>query len=295
MNRPLLVLVLSFLPVVLAAQDTIHLTDGTARNVKILGEQGDAYIISLPSPVLGQRPGTTTIKKSAVSRILFGPDHVLDAVAANTVPGSVASARARWKSLQVFLGIPESRAGEAGCLLGEILLQTGEPAHHNEALALFQTVEAGAWNIDDRRRATRGRLMAMIKKGQLEEVCLEAEQIERSAEEPDLVIETKLLLAAARMEELKALLAENPRWNEDPPVRVERERLVNEGVEYALFPFLFHGTKRAQAARGLWLAHDIYQLAGQEDSARDVATDLTVIYSETPEAAKAAALPETKS
>lgn len=278
-----------------AGQDTVQMTDGSSRNVKILGVQGDSYLISLPSPVPGQRAGTTTMKRDGVSRIVFGPDPVLDAVAAKPVPGSLASARARWEALQPFLGIPESRAGESGCLLGEILLQTADPARHEEALALFKTVEAGAWNVTDRQRATRGRLMAMIRKGQLEEASLEAEQIERSAEEPELVIETRLLLAEARMASLRKLLEENPRWEEDPPVRAERQRLIHEGVELALFPFLFHGTKRAQAARGLWLAHEIYLLAGEDDAAREVATDLTAIYSETPEAAKAAAPPPKKS
>jgi hypothetical protein len=279
----------------LAAQDTVQMTDGSSRNVKILGVQGDAYLISLPSPVPGQRAGTTTMKRDGVSRILFGPDPVLDAVAANVVPGSLASARARWTSLQPFLAIPESRAGEAGCLLGEILLKLNDPARHEEAMVLFREVEAGAWNVTDRQRATRGRLMAMIRQGRLEEASLEAEQIERTAEEPELVIETRLLLAEARLASLRQLLAENPRWSEDPPVRSERSRLIHEGVDFALFPFLFHGTKRGPSARGLWLAHEIYREAGDEQAARDVATDLTAIYSETPEAAKAAALPEKKS
>lgn len=283
------------LPLTAAAQDIVHLTDGTKRNLRILGVAGDAYTVSLPSPVPGQPPAKTTIKRATVSRIIFGPDAQLDTVAANVGPGSLATARVRWQSLQPFLGIPESRAGEAGCLYGEILLKVEGPANQNEALAVFKAVEAGAWNPADRQRATRGRLAVMIKQGHLEEAVLEAEQIERTAEEPDLIIETRLLLAGARKEALKALLADNPRWDQDPPVRVERTRLIHEGVELALFPFLFHGTKRAQAARGLWLAHEIYQLAGQDDDAQKVATDLTAIYSETPEAGKAAALDKKKS
>jgi len=274
----------------LAAQDTVHMTDGSTRDVKILGVQGDAYLISLPSPMPGQPAATTTMKQAGVSRIVFGPDPMLDAVAASIMPGSIATARSRWLSLQPFLGIPESRAGEAGCLVGEILLKSEDPARHDEAAAIFTEVEKGAWKLEDRQRATRGRLGVLIKKGKLEEASQEAEQIERTAEEPDLVIETRLLLAEARLATLRALIADNPRWNEDPPVRAERARLIHEGAEFALFPFLFHGTKRAQAARGLWLAHEIYGVAGDDGAAREVATDLTAIYSETPEAAKAAAL-----
>jgi hypothetical protein len=43
------------------------------------------------------------------------------------------------------------------------------------------------------------------------------------------------------------------------------------------------------------LAHGIYALAADDDAAREVATDLTSIYSETPEAAKASAPPDKKS
>jgi len=284
-----------FLAATLCAQDVIHYTDGSARTNKIAAAEGSMLRIVIPSPVPGQPGGSTLIPRAGISKIIFGPDPMLDAVAAQPVPGSVASSRSRWQNLQPLLGTPESRAGEAGCLYGEILLQMDDPARHDEALEVFKTVETGTWNPEHRQRATRGRLSALIRKGKLEEASQEAEEIERSAEEPDLIIETRLLLADARMESLKALLAENPRWNEDPPVRAERQRLIHEGVELALFPFLFHGTKRAQAAKGLWLAHEIYRLAGQDDDASAVATDLIEIYSGTPEAAKAAALGQKKS
>lgn len=270
----------------LCAQDVIHYTDGSTRSVKILATEGSSLRIGIASPVPGQAAGSALIPREGISKIVFGPDPVLDAVAAQTTPGSIASARARWLNLQPLLATPESRAGLAGCLYGEILLQADDPAKHDEALSVFTEVEKGAWNVGDRQRATRGRLNALIKKGNLEEASLEAEQIERSADDPGLVIDTRLLLAGARKESLKLLLAENPRWQEDPPVRRERQRLIHEGVEFALYPFLFHGTKRAQAAKGLWLAREIYLLAGQEEDAGAVATDLAEIYSETPEAAR---------
>ena len=277
------------------AQDVIQYTDGSVRTNKIAAVEGSMLRIVIPSPVAGQPGGSTLIPRAGISKIIFGPDPVLDAVAASVVPGSLASARSRWQNLQPLLGTPESRAGEAGCLYGEILLQLDDRARHDEALEVFKAVEAGTWNAEDRQRATRGRLNALIKKGQLEEASQEAEQIERSAEDPDLVIDTRLLLAGARKEALNLLLSENPRWNEDPPVRAERQRLIHEGVEFALYPFLFHGTKRAEAAKGIWLACEIYQLAGQDDDARAVAGDLTEIYSETPEAAQAANLDKEKS
>ena len=286
---------LLFFAATLCAQDVIQYTDGSTRTVKILGAEDSSLRIGIASPVPGQPGGSTLIPRAGISKIVFGPDPVLDAVEKQVVIGSLASARSRWQNLQPLLGTPESRAGLAGCLYGEILLQIDDPARHDEALAVFTEVEKGAWKVEDRQRATHGRLNSLIRKGQLEEASLEAEQIERTAEEPDLIIETRLLLAGARMESLKALLAENPRWDEDPPVRKERQRMIHEGIEFALYPFLFHGTKRAEAAKGLWLAREIYLLAGQEDDARAIASDLVEIYSETPEAAQAATLDKEKS
>ena len=291
MKNPGLIFVCAFaLPLAVAAQDTVHLTDGTTRNVKITGVQDDAYIVSLPPPLPGQPRATTTIKRAGVSRIVFGPDPVLDAAAANAGPASLASARSRWQSLQPLLGIPESRAGEAGCLLGEILLQSDDPARHDEALALFNAVEAGAWKLDDRQRATRGRLGVLIKKGRLEEASKEAEEIARVADEPRLLNEAKVLLARARLASLKALLDENPRWKQDPPVVAEHDRLLNEGLDFALYPFLFNGLAAEDASEGLWVAKGLYELTDQPLKAAEVLQDIVQIYPKSRRATEAAAL-----
>jgi hypothetical protein len=86
------------------------------------------------------------------------------------------------------------------------------------------------------------------------------------------------------------LLVENPLWYEDPPVRAERLRLLHETADNSLYAFLFHGTEREQAARGLGIAFDLYELTGNDEEARNVATDLAEIYPESPEAARVAAL-----
>ena len=67
----------------------------------------------------------------------------------------------------------------------------------------------------------------------------------------------------------------------------ERNRLLNETLDLALYPFLFHGTSREQAAKGLWLARDAHLLAGDTDAAREVATDIIVLYPQTRHAAPA--------
>jgi hypothetical protein len=276
-------------PLCSPAQDIVHYPDGTMREVKILAVQGDAYLITVPSPIPGQEGGRTTMKRAGIAKIIFAPDPVLQAIEANKTGDSLASARLRWQNLEPLLGTAESHAGRAGCLLGEILLLSDDPARDGESLEIFKKVESGAWNVADRQRATRGRLLAMMKKGQLEEASAEAEEIAKLAEDPDLLIETKLLLAQARIASLRRLLDENPRWSEDPPVQSDRTRLIHEAADFALFPFLFHGTKHETAAQGLWLAHDTYVLAADDSQADEVLRDIAEIYPETARAAEAKA------
>lgn len=271
------------------AQDKIQLRDGTTREGQIVGLEGSSLRLRLPSPMPGQQSPSTTIPRGDVVQVEFGPDAVLENLGMNKTLASAPAARVRWEALQPFLELPASRAAQAGCLLGEILLLSPEKPRHEEALAIYQVVEAGAWNPADREAAKRGRLNAMLKLGRLEEASAEAEKMAATAEDPQLFIETRLLLAAARLATLRQLLEDNPRWYEDPPVRAERLRLLNDTADLALYPFLFHGTARAQAARGLAIALDLYRLVGDKASAHGVATDLVELYPEAPETSGAAA------
>lgn len=268
----------------LLAQDIIHRKDGSTREVRVMGVEGDQLRIGIPSPVPGRPGGSTTVSLAEIERIEFGPDTVLEALRKNKTAASISAARVRWQSLEPLLALPESRAGEAGSLYGEVLLLSPEGSDHEAALAVFSKVERGAWSPDDREAAVRGRLRAMLALGRLEDAAREAEAMAGDSGDSDFLIETKLVLAEARLAELEKLLEDNPRWYQDPPVKAERSRLLNEAADLSLYPFLFHGTKRELSAKGLALAHRLYELVGDEKEAAKVAEDLTVIYPEAPEA-----------
>jgi hypothetical protein len=272
----------------LVADDEVRLKDGNTRKGRIVGIDETSFRLSLPGPVPGQSAGTTSIPRANVERIIFAPDQTLEAVRANPGRGALNTARVRWQTLQPMLAIPESRAGDAGNLYGECLRLTGESARLEEALGVYAEVEQGAWNPADREDAKRGRLRTMIDLGRSQEVAAEIEQLATSAQDPDLLLDSKLLIASARLAAMQTLVADNPRWHEDPPVRAERLRLLHETADNALYPFLFHGTAHGQAAKGLGILLELYQFTGDEEEARKVATDLTEIYSDSPEAEKAA-------
>jgi hypothetical protein len=272
----------------LRADDEVRMKDGTTRKGQVVGMDENSFRLTLPGPMPGQSAGTTSIPRANVERIIFEPDRTLEAIRANPGPGALNTARVRWKTLQPMLAIPESRAGDAGNLYGECLRLSGESSRREEALGVFAEVEQGAWNPSDRENAKRGRLRTMIDLGRSQEVAAEIEQLATSAQDPDLLLDSKLLIASARLAAMQTLVADNPRWHEDPPVRAERLRLLHETADNALYPFLFHGTARVQAAKGLGILLELYQFTGDDEEARKVAPDLTEIYSDSPEAKKAA-------
>lgn len=263
------------------AQDVIELGDGTMRPGKVVGADANVYRLRVPPPVPGRPPAIVSINRADAERIIFGPDADLETLTRNPVIGRTAFARALWQRMEPFLAVPESPAAKAGLVYGGILLLSQDPVRHNEALELFRRIEAEAWDEPDREAAVRGRLKAMLALGQIDEASREAETLTLESDDPGLLLETKLLLAETRLAALQELLEENPRWEEDPPVRAQRDKLLNEAIDLALYPFLFHGTWHEQSARGLWLAREAYLLADQSAAAREVATDITTLYPET--------------
>lgn len=269
------------------AKDTVEFTDGTSRTGRLVGADERVFRLSIPPPVPGQPAATVSINRADVERIIFGPDADLEALQNDATIGRTAFARVLWQGMEPFLSVPESPAAKAGLLYGEILLLSKDPNRHNEAFALFSRIEKEAWDESDRESATRGRLKAMLELGRVDEASREAETLALQAEDPGLLLDTKLLLAETRLAALQELLALNPRWQEDPPVRAKRDELLNEALDLALYPFLFYGTAHEPAAKGLWLAREAYLLAEQPEAAREVATDITAIYPQTRYAAPA--------
>ena len=277
------VLMLSFA----AAQDTVEYVDGNERTGRLAGADDKVFKLRIPAPVAGQQAAVISINRNEVEKIVFGPDPDLETVIKDPVIGRTAFARLLWQRLEPFLSVPESPTAKAGIAYGDILLLSADAVRHHEALDLFRRIETEAWNEQDRGRALRGRLQALLRLGRVDEASREAEEMAARTEDPELLLETKLLLAETRLAALRALLEENPRWSEDPPVQAQRKRLLNETLDLALYPFLFHGTSREQAAKGLWLVREAHLLAGDTDAAREVATDITVIYPQTRHAGPA--------
>jgi hypothetical protein len=175
-------------------------------------------------------------------------------------------------------------------------LRTGKPGDAATALAVFSEIEKLSWSDDDTTLARQGRLRAMVATGDAASAVTEALELAKVSEDPAVLVEAKFILAEAADKQLRKLIEDNPRWEEDVNVVPERARLLNEALDLYLFPYLFFGSETQAATRGLWGAIGVHDFLGDKVLAREAARDLVAIYPGTPQARLAsdflATLPE---
>jgi len=270
-----------------APQDVIFRIGLPPQTGRVIGLDPQ-YVRYLTRVGPGLPEATLAVPRAQVQRIVFAdrPEEVrlYEQAKASDLP----AVRALWESKQAFLRISNSDAGRAGLTLAGLLLESGDAAGPREALELFRRIENEDWNPERRARAGQGRLRAMVATGRAAEAVREARELAEVSEDPAVLIEAKYVLARAALGEYAGLIEANPRWNEDPRVRPERDRLFHETLDLLLFPYLFHGTHESQAARGLMDAARLLVDAGDPAAARELALDLAALYPSTPQAVEAA-------
>ena len=285
----LLALSVSLLP----AQDVIFLRSGESRAGRVTAAGPNLFLLEVPLP---PRPGSpaafasVSVPKSQVSSIEFARDPALEGLLESSAPGDLPAIATLWAAQLVCLDVPKSPAARIGCHYGDLLLRSGSPENARAAREVFQRVESEAWNDGDRMAARHGRLRAMLATGNAKDAADEAAGLAAITEDPAVLIEAKFLLAEAAASSLKTLLHDNPRWQEDPGVVPERNRLYHEALDLFLYPSLFEGAAAAAAARGLWGAIGVYQLAGELPNALECARDISIIHPGTEYAGPADAL-----
>lgn len=261
--------------------DTLFLMDESKRLGRIVGYDGKYFRLQIPPSQPGQPMITVTEPRSRVIQVEFAPDDSREELLRSATPRDLQKVSALWKRFEPYLDIPKSPSAEIGNVYGDLLLRSGDSARAAEALELFTRIEKESWDEDERMLARQGRLRAMVATGRAAEAIDEARDLARISEDPAVLIEAKYILAVAAADNLKRLLEDNPRWEEDVRIRPERHRLYNDAVDQYLYPYLFFGSETEQAARGLWGAIEIYQLVGEPQNGVEAARDLITIYPET--------------
>ena len=271
------------------AFDILYLEEsGAAMKCRIEG-LGDDFI---KATVLIERPGSPARKVVRSFRLTeidyIDFDTSGEALDALGTPGkSPAVIRDEWNEKRRYLGIRKSNAGDFGLALGNVLLESDESAKIKVALDTFRLVEQSDWDETRRALAQQGRLRCLLALGQAEKALAEAKVIARESEDPVIMIEAHYVMARATRQDFEALLEENPKWREDDEVREEVEAAFNDTIDRFLYASLFFGSHDAQAARGLWNAAEVFNLAGESAAARDCAKDIVALYQGTDFAERA--------
>lgn len=250
---------------------------------------GDDFLVARVA--IETREGTTTERRSIkLGRIAFIDFEMADAEAAllaSPEQAALAELRDLWESKSKWLRVPRSNAGEAGLAVAGALLAGGDAARAAVALDTFRMVEDGDWNESRRALAQQGRLRALLALGRPEEALAEARVVAESAEDPAILVETRLVMAEAARRKFEAAVEESPKWREDDEVRDAVMRQFQDTIDQFLYPSLFHGFLEEPAALGLWSASEVYRLAGDGAAARACAQDLVALYPETAHAEQA--------
>lgn len=274
--------------------DTLFIINGQPNVGRIVGLDAESFRLQRPLPPPPGSPAgapplfaTVTVPRANVVHIEFAPDEMREEKLRSATVAQLAEVAALWESSAPWLSIAKSPAGRIGLVYGDLLLRSDDPANAQKALALFQKIEKETWNQDDLMLAKQSRLRAMVATGRAREAVQEARELEKVSEDPSILIEARYILAEAADKELRRLVEENPRWEEDEFVIPERHRLYNEALDLYLSPSLFFGSEQVPAARGLWAAAGLYQFTGESAQAAELARDLVTLYPDTTYAPRA--------
>jgi hypothetical protein len=266
-------------------QDTIFLRQGDRLVGKLMGTDGQSIRLRrLLPPLAGASAdaapifASVTVLRSHVDRVEFSSDEAQERMLKNATAANASEIEALWREARPWLAIPKSCAGRIGLAYGDLLLRNGDLASARKAFDLFRTIETGTWSPPEAMRARQGRLRATVAAGTVHEAVVEAKEIERISDDPAVLIEAKFILAQAAEKELRKLVDDNPRWEEDAFILPERNRLYEKVLELYLYPALFFGSEIDVAARGLWGAVEVCRFAGDLKQALEASRDLVAIY-----------------
>ncbi|MCB1090956.1 MAG: hypothetical protein KDL87_05470 [Verrucomicrobiae bacterium] len=289
MTRPFLFPVLMCLASLARGEDVLHLKDGTVVRCEIQAITDNILTYKTTIDLGGGRTASAqpTVPTSTVDYIEFGPLPGETELMASPQSADPKALEKVWDETSKHLHRPRSNAGAIGLAYADRLLRLPESFQWDFALTVFDRIRERDWNPAHRDEARKGRLRALIQLGRLKEATAEAKQLATETDDPEMLIEARYAMARADFVTLKALEADNPKWEEDDTVRPERNRLYHSIIDQFLWPYLFHGTLEELAARGLAAAAEAHDFAGHPEEATACRHDLGELY---PQSASAEAL-----
>lgn len=266
-----------------ATPNTITFTDGKTLAAEVLQVEGN-YLVCSRELEFGK--AAVRLPLNSIASVTFPEAESLASL--DSLPSGtdrLKKLQSLWNSLKQFVRVPGTPVGQAGILLARALYDDGSPAALSEAMELLQTLEKATPATEIRVEALSLRLLVMGALGQVEAARNEAKNAYERAgrSEPRVRAAAGYALAQLLCKDLEELERENPRWELDPLVRPDRNRLHHRIVELFLQPYLENGSDPAPAARGLWALAQFHKTNQRIEEAASVAQDIIDIYPNTPE------------
>lgn len=269
------------------SQDLIVMKTGETLACRIDDLTDSIVNVTLPGAAGAAGSAKRTLAAPQVERIEFGYRPGEELLFARRASATSAELKPWWDFWFPHLHRPRSRSAAWGLAYGAAMMREEGAIGAEKALALYDHLIAKAWSPDDVAAAKRGRLEALLAKGDLEAATAEARLLAKDTEDPALLIEVEHLLAQADFRALRELEEEHPRWIEDEEVRPRRHELYHRALDQFLKPHLFHATREEAAARGLFHAAELLHFGGENAEAKARWEDLLKLYPDTSFAAKA--------
>jgi hypothetical protein len=274
----LLALCLILPPLTLNAQtpDRITLSNGQVVEGKIKALTPDRIVMELS---IGGGSAEVPYQRSLLEKLELGRSEAESALLRSNDTKDLPALRAFWEQRQPYLALPESDAGEVGLKLARLLIADQKKTTAREALALLEKIEQEDWNAARRGEIPSLRVSALLGAGQTEKAAAELSKMETvsGADESAVAsaqIQQKLVQANQAWQNLQSLEKEFPRWDQIPAKRNERALLIQDALDHALYPAVFHAEFQSLAAQGLFLAAEVYQRIGDPDRAAVVLEEI---------------------
>ncbi|GAB4239079.1 MAG: hypothetical protein OHK005_00170 [Candidatus Methylacidiphilales bacterium] len=251
------------------SQDVLELQNGQRVEGRIKAFTADRIVMEL---TVGGGTAEVPYQRQLLERLTLGRTAEESRLLASNDPKDIPALQAFWERRIPYLGVPDSDSGEVALKLIRLFLAEGSKASAQQALDLISQVEAGDWNTARKGEAPGLRVSALLKAGQTDKAEAELAKLETvsGADETAIAsaqIQQRLVRAQRAWDDLIALETEFPRWDQIPEKRSERAHLINEALNNALYPAVFHASFRKLSADGLFLAAQIYAKAGEPDRA----------------------------
>ncbi len=262
---------LSAVAMVLAdsSKDVIVLQNGQKVEGRIKSFGADRIVMEL---AVGGGTAEVPYQRQLLDKLTLGRSPEETRLLETNETKDLPALKAFWERRVPFLGVPESDSGEVGLKLVRLLLAEGSADSAKEALDLIARIESGDWSSARRAAAPGLRVSALLKAGQTDKAEAELARLETVSGADEMAIasaqiQQRLVRAQKAWDDLIALEEEFPRWDLIPAKRNERAHLINDALDHALYPAVFHASFRKLSADGLFLAAQIYSRAGEPDRA----------------------------